>query len=113
MGAPPIGAIVVVPFPFSDLSQTKKRPAVVLASASRGDFVLCQITSNRYADPLAIEIGPGDVMGGSLQSTSFARPGKLFTAHDSLIAKQVGVLSKPLRERIIKAVAQIILGPTR
>ncbi len=108
MGAPPIGAIVVVPFPFSDLSQTKKRPAVVLAAASHGDFVLCQITSNRYADPLAIEIAPGDVTGGSLQSTSFARPGKLFTAHDSLIIKQVGVLSEPVRNRVIGAVVKIL-----
>ena len=113
MGAPPVGAIVVVPFPFSDLSQTKKRPAVVLAAAARGDFILCQITSNRYADPLAIEITPGDVTGGLLQSTSFARPGKLFTAHDSLITKQVGVLSKPLRELVVEAVLAVIRGPSR
>jgi hypothetical protein len=34
MGAPSVGSIVLVPFPFSDLSNSKKRPAVVIASAS-------------------------------------------------------------------------------
>jgi mRNA interferase MazF len=34
------GAIVLVPFPFSDLSNTKLRPAVVLADAGLGDWIL-------------------------------------------------------------------------
>lgn len=56
MAAPAAGAIVLVRFPFSDLSSSKLRPAVVLANAGRGDFILCQITSNPYADPQAIEL---------------------------------------------------------
>ena len=42
--------MVLVRFPFSDLSQSKLRPAVVLANAGRGDQILCQITSKRYGD---------------------------------------------------------------
>ena len=38
------GAVVLVRFPFSDLSQTKLRPAVVLADAGRGDWILCQVS---------------------------------------------------------------------
>jgi mRNA interferase MazF len=38
-------SIVVVAFPFSDLSGNKLRPAVVLADAGRDDWILCQITS--------------------------------------------------------------------
>jgi hypothetical protein len=49
--APAKGAIVLVRFPFSDLSRTKLRPAVVLADAGRGDRVLCQVTSKPYGDP--------------------------------------------------------------
>ena len=37
MVTPTAGSVVLVPFPFSDLSQSKRRPAVVLASAERGD----------------------------------------------------------------------------
>ena len=43
------GAVVLVPFPFSDLSRAKMRPAVVLAEAGRNDWILCQITSNPTA----------------------------------------------------------------
>ena len=39
------GDIVVLNFPFSDLSTTKKRPAFVLTNLGYGDIVLCQITS--------------------------------------------------------------------
>ena len=45
MGAPLVGDVVIIPFPYSDLSQSKRRPALVLAEAGRGDFLLCQITS--------------------------------------------------------------------
>jgi len=40
--APAAGGVVLVPFPFSDLSEAKLRPAVVLADAGRGDWILCQ-----------------------------------------------------------------------
>ena len=56
MAASPVGTVVLVRFPFSDLSSFKRRPAVVLADVGRGDFILCQITSNPYADPDAIEL---------------------------------------------------------
>jgi len=54
--APAAGAVVLVRFPFSDLSQTKLRPAVVLADVQRGDFILCQVTSKPYGDATAIEL---------------------------------------------------------
>ena len=50
MVTPSAGSVVLVRFPFSDLSQTRLRPAVVLADAGRGDWVLCQVTSNAYSD---------------------------------------------------------------
>jgi mRNA interferase MazF len=48
MGILAAGQVVIVHFPFSDLSQSKLRPAVVLAEAGRGDWLLCQITSKSY-----------------------------------------------------------------
>ena len=46
MVTPSVGEVVLVRFPFSYLSQSKLRPAVCLADAGRGDWLLCQITSN-------------------------------------------------------------------
>ena len=70
MGRFSAGAVVFVPFPFSDLSQSKLRPAVVLGDAGRGDLVLCQVTSNAYADPQAIGLTSPDYARGSLNQTS-------------------------------------------
>ena len=56
MVLPAVGAIVLVRFPFSDLSQSKLRPAVVLADAGRGDQILCQVTSRAYGDAGAVEL---------------------------------------------------------
>ena len=86
-------SIVVVPFPFSNLSDTKLRPAVVLAETGHDDWLLCQITSNPYSDPDAIRLTRAELKKGSLNTVSFARPMKLFTANDSLIVKRVAILS--------------------
>lgn len=43
MDSPSIGSIILLPFPFMDLSKSKIRPAVILANAGRGDWILCQI----------------------------------------------------------------------
>ena len=66
MVAPSVGMVVTVRFPFSDLSSSKKRPAVVLAPSGRGDWILCQITSNAYADSGAVKLGNADFLQGSL-----------------------------------------------
>lgn len=47
MVTPTTGALVLVPFPFSDLSQAKLRPAIVLADAGRGDWILYETVSVR------------------------------------------------------------------
>jgi mRNA interferase MazF len=99
---------VLVPFPFSDLSQSKLRPAVVVADAGRGDWILCQITSKPYADPRAIEIASRDFHTGSLRVTSYARPGKLFTANQMLIVAEVGHLNAATLKRIVEAVAAVV-----
>lgn len=68
------GTVVLVPFPFSDLSQSKLRPALVLAPAGRGDYPLCQITSNPYGDAGAISVTTSDFATGSLPRESYVRP---------------------------------------
>jgi mRNA interferase MazF len=65
---------------------------VVLCDAGRGDWLLCQITSNPHSDPSAIRIVPADIATGSLATLSFVRPAKLFTASDALITKRIAVL---------------------
>jgi mRNA interferase MazF len=105
---PAAGAVVLVPFPFSDLSQSKLRPAVVLADAGRDDLILCQVTSNPYSDPRAVPLSDEDFDVGSLQRDSYTRPGKLFTANRSLLVAQVGQLKEESFGRIVAAVVSLL-----
>jgi mRNA interferase MazF len=107
VGASPAGTVVLVPFPFSDLSQAKLRPAVVLAEVSRGDRILCQITSNPYGDASAIPLDDAAFARGSLRITSYARPGKLFTASSDLFVGDVGALTADAHTLIVSAVISL------
>lgn len=108
MDSPSAGSVILIPFLFSDLSESKLRPAVVLAEISRKDFVLCQVTSNPYADPNAVELTDEDFAEGSLKRVSYARPGKLFTANLQLFEGEAGVLQKEPRAEIVEQVVQLL-----
>jgi mRNA interferase MazF len=110
--APARGAVVLVRFPFSDLSGTKLRPAIVLADAGRGDRILCQVTSKPYRDPTAVALDETAFATGSLRVTSYARPGKLFTASSELVSAQVGALSTEALTEIVDAVVMLLRSGT-
>lgn len=54
------GDVVVVPFPFSDLTQAKRRPALVVSSLKGDDIILCQITSQNVSDDYAVPFAEQD-----------------------------------------------------
>jgi mRNA interferase MazF len=107
MVAPSVGEVILVPFPFSDLSQSKVRPAVCLADAGRGDWVLCQVNSNAYGDRRAMPLATADFATGGLRIASYARPGKLFTCNTTLLLKSVGTLTDPALDRLLDGVVQL------
>ena len=61
------GDVVVVPFPFSDLTEAKRRPALVLAELDGDDRILCQITSQQFSDRYAVPINESDFEEGSFE----------------------------------------------
>ena len=102
------GVVVLVRFPFSDLTSSKLRPAVVLAHARGVDWVLCQVTSNPYGDPAAVLLSSGSFETGGLGRESFVRPGKLFTASESIIARRVGFLAGGVHRKIVESVVALL-----
>lgn len=108
MAAPATGAVVLVHFPFSDLSQTKLRPALVLAEAGQGDWILCQVTSKSYGDTSAVKLDDASFATGSLRVLSYARPGKLFTANQDLIVSEVATLKLQSLKQVIDAVVDLL-----
>jgi mRNA interferase MazF len=101
---------VLLHFPFSDLSGAKLRPAVVLAVIDSGDFIASQITTNYLAHRRPIELDAGSFTQGSLLKKSFVLPGKLFTAHRSVIVKRVGRLNDRVLSDTREAAIRFIRG---
>jgi mRNA interferase MazF len=85
----------------------------VLADAGRGDWILCQVTSNPYGDPRAIAVTEASFRTGSFRIASYIRPTKLFTANASLIVGEVGVLTEGAFEEIIGAVTSLLTRGSR
>ncbi|MFA4920395.1 MAG: type II toxin-antitoxin system PemK/MazF family toxin [Thermodesulfovibrionales bacterium] len=68
------GDVVVIPFPFSDLTESKRRPAFVIANLEGDDVILCQITSKIVQDMYSLPIDDSDFETGSLKQLSNIRP---------------------------------------
>jgi len=102
------GDVVVIPFPFSDLSASKRRPALVLVDLPGDDVILCQITSQAVSGPYAIPLRRGDFAVGGLNRDSNVRPDRLFTADSHLIAYRAGGLTSMKVDEIVRQVVALI-----
>ncbi len=100
------GDVVVVPFPFSDITTVKKRPALVATNLAGEDLILCQITSMSRLDNYSIGLSNEHFKSGSLDYTSIIRPNKLFTADRAIISYKIGSIKenkvKEVEETIVK-----------
>ncbi len=102
------GDVIVVPFPFSDLTQAKRRPALVLAELEGDDRILCQITSQQVKDRYAMELDDSDFEVGSLRQKSNIRPNRLFTCDIRIILYQVGHLQPDKVDQVIERAVEIL-----
>ena len=85
------GDIILVFFPFTDLTSSKRRPALVISpdffNAAGEDLILAAITSHITDDPNSIQLTESDFASGRLPKKSIVKTTKLFTMHSSLIVK--------------------------
>ncbi|MGB3479967.1 MAG: type II toxin-antitoxin system PemK/MazF family toxin [bacterium] len=102
------GDVVVIPFPFSDLSQAKRRPACVVTVLEGDDLILCQITSQTVKDRYSVQIQDSDFVDGALKLISNVRPNRLFTADKALILYRIGKLNRSKITGIVDKIVEII-----
>ncbi|GBD98132.1 pemK-like protein [bacterium BMS3Abin07] len=102
------GDVVVVPFPFSDLSHSKKRPALVISTLEGDDIILCQITSQAIKDDYAILLTEEDFAKGRLKQQSNIRPNRIFTADGHIVLYKVGSLKREKLKEVIEKIIGII-----
>ena len=90
MAKPVAGEVVVIPFPQTDLTVGKRRPALVLVDLPGDDLILCQITSRNRSDSSSIPLDAADFKHGQLNQPSFIRPQRLFTVEQRVILYSIG-----------------------
>lgn len=105
------GDIVLVPFPFTDQSTTKRRPAVVISSQAyhrqRPDLIIMAVTSQPLTPEAVGEVAVQDWRGAGLLKPSVLKP-VLTTMDQTLILKKLGQLTTPDQARLRHALAQIL-----
>jgi len=102
------GDIVVIPFPFSDLSQSKRRPALIIATLEGDDAILCQITSKTIKDIYAISIDDSDFDAGNLKQPGNIRPNRLFTADSQIILYRAGHIRNDKMNQVVGELIEIM-----
>jgi mRNA interferase MazF len=100
--------VVVIPFPFSDLSQSKRRPALVISNLQGSDLILCQITSQKKKDIYAISLNDTDFQTGKLNKNSYIRPNRIFTAEQNIILYKIGQIKQEKYNEVINKIINII-----
>ena len=99
-----VGDIVIAPFMYTDLSEWKIRPTLVVADVDMGDWVLCEITSRSQSRLGDIRITQSDMQAGRLERDSWVRPNRLQTLKQTRFRRTVGRLSDSKTAEILAVV---------
>ena len=104
--------IVLVPFPYSDLSTIKRRPVLIISNESYNDsfddVIVCAISSNKFKDEFSIDLVNDDLETGSLPEPSVIKVHKLFTIHKSKIVKRFSLLKQEAFLRVTHKFNELI-----
>lgn len=102
---PSQGFIVLIPFPFTDLSSTKIRPALVISNGLlRGDdLILCAITS-QHSGIHEIELPGASLEKGALPLKSYVRTGKIVSLQRKTIR---GIVAKVHKQKLKEVLSEI------
>jgi mRNA interferase MazF len=93
---PERGELILIPFPFTDLTAAKRRPVLALTGAdSYGDFVALPVTSRPQTEH-GLAIAAADLVSGSLPAASWIRTNRIVTLNASLVIKTIGSVSERL-----------------
>lgn len=102
------GDLVVIPFPFTDLSGSKKRPALVVANIKGDDLWLVQITSQAVSDRYAIPLSGSDLLNGHFNYASNIRPNKIFTLSKDIVSYKIGSVNSEKLSQVESVLVNII-----
>ena len=100
--------IFIVPFPFSNHQEKKRRPALVLSSASfnhsSDDVIVCAITSNNDKHLYGVRVTSADLEEGFFPRESIIKPENMVYLEKILLLKKVGTLRKENFEKVLSKI---------
>lgn len=108
---------MLVPFPFTDLSGNKRRPALVLSPEDfhDEDLILCAITS-RLPERFSrweVSLAARDMAQEELPRESVIKVGKLFTMHRKLISSRFGAVKQEKLQEVLGGLRRLFAGDDR
>ena len=86
------GDVIILDFPFSNLMQTKRRPALVIKVPKGEDIIICQITAKSQEKSVEIPIIKKDFSKGELKRDSYIRIDKITTIKRTRVKYKAGSL---------------------
>lgn len=98
---------MLTPFPFTDLTQSKVRPALVLADVrdmGESDWIVCEITTSTLTHAREIVLSSGDMRTGRLRTGSKVRTDRIATLDERIFLRTIGRLSDDKQAEIAEAV---------
>mgnify|MGYP001578383122 CR=1 FL=1 len=105
-------SVILIPFPYTDLSGAKKRPALVISShefnSKNEDVICCLITSNPEDNQYSIKITNKDMETGYLEFDSKIKTYRIFTVNKKLIYKILGKLQLPKSKLVANGINKLI-----
>lgn len=108
------GEVILVPFPFTDLTTAKQRPALILSSAAfnkrQRDVIVAAITSHfeDSAKNFEYRLDESEQRDAGLPKPSAVKLGKIVTIDQRLIRKIIGRISKPAMQQILTRLHMIL-----
>jgi mRNA interferase MazF len=104
--------ILLIPFPYSDLTSSKKRPVLVLSNKEYNehnqDIICCAITSNLRGYKYSVDVSNSDLEEGNLCYNSKVKPNRIFTLDQNKILKKLGRLNSTKYREVISNVNEMI-----
>jgi mRNA interferase MazF len=104
------GEIVLIPFPYTDMSSKKVRPVFVVRDSVDEDVLVAPISTNVNRSKNDYLIGNEDYEGAPLPVTSCLRYEKLVTLSSGLVLKKVAALKTAVTSKIQNKIADFILS---
>jgi mRNA interferase MazF len=98
------GDLLLVTYPYTDMGQTKKRPALVLVDTGDADILLARLTSQTHSTPFDVALQ--DWRGSGLLGPSTVRLHKLATIEKTSIIRLLGNLLPADRQRVSAVLRQ-------